>query len=49
MRIVDIFESAAAFEEFAQSHAPVYEALGISVDAVLEHATVFEIEKRIDK
>ena len=31
VRIVDVFESAEAFEAFAQSHAPVYEALGISV------------------
>ena len=43
------FESAEAFEAFAQSHAPVYEALGISVEQILEHATVFEIDRKIIK
>ena len=49
VRIVDVFESAEAFEAFAASHGPVYEALGISVDQVLEHATIFELDKIITK
>ena len=46
-RIVDIFESAEEFQAFAESHAPVYEAMGISVDDVLQHASLFEIEKLV--
>ena len=49
VRIVDVFESAEAFEAFAQSHAPVYEALGISVEQILQHAQIFEIGKKITK
>jgi hypothetical protein len=49
VRIVDIFESAAEFQRFAESHAPVYEKMGISVDDVLKHASVFQIEKTIKK
>ena len=47
VRIVDVFESAEAFEAFAQTHAPVYEQMGISVDVILQHASVFEIENTI--
>jgi hypothetical protein len=49
IRIVDIFESAEEFQEFAQGHAPLYEKMGISVDEVLKHASIFEIEKSIQK
>lgn len=49
IRIVDIFESAEAFRKFAEGHAPVYEKMGISVDDVLKHASVFPIEKIINK
>ena len=49
VRIVDVFESAEAFEAFAQSHAPAYVAMGISVEQVLKHATIFEIDKKITK
>jgi len=38
---VDVLES------LAKTHAPVYEALGISVEQVLEHAAVLEIEREI--
>ena len=47
IRIVDIFESAEAFQQFAETHLPVYEALGISLDDVLKYAQVFNIEKTI--
>jgi len=49
VRIVDIFENAEDFERFAESHAPVYEEMGISLDDVLKHASVFEIDKTINK
>ena len=41
--------SAEDFQRFAESHAPIYEAMGISVDEVLKHASVFQIEKTINK
>ena len=47
IRIVDVFESAEAFEAFAESHAPVYEAMGISVDDVLNNALIFEVDNLI--
>ncbi len=49
IRIVDIFDSAEEFQRFAETHAPVYEKMGISVDEVLKHASVFEIDKTIKK
>jgi len=47
IRIIDIFESAEEFQTFAETHMPVYEALGISLDDVLKYASVFAIEKSI--
>jgi hypothetical protein len=47
VRIVDVFESAEEFQQFAETHMPVYEALGISLDDVLKYAQVFNIEKTI--
>ena len=49
VRIVDVFETAEAFQAFAESHAPVYEALGVSLDEVLKHATVFDVDAHIAK
>jgi hypothetical protein len=49
IRIIDIFESAEEFKKFAESHAPVYEQMGISVDDILKHASIFQIEKNISK
>jgi hypothetical protein len=47
LRIVDVFESVEAFKEFAASHAPVYEALGINLDDLMKHISFFEIERTI--
>jgi hypothetical protein len=47
IRIVDVFESAEAFEEFAASHVPALEQVGVKLDDVLQHVSIFEIEKRI--
>ena len=47
IRIVDIFESAEAFQEFAASHAPVYEAMGVDLDEILQYVTIFEVERLI--
>ena len=49
IRIVDIFETAEEFKQFADGHAPVYEKMGLSVDDVLKHASIFEIERNIHK
>lgn len=49
VRIVDVFETAEDFRKFAESHASVYEAMGVSVEDVLKHAQVFEIQKTISK
>ncbi len=49
IRIVDIFESAEEFQKFAEAHAPVYAKMGLSLDDVLKHASVFRIEKNIQK
>ena len=47
IRIVDIFESAEAFEEFAASHAPVYEEMGIGVEDLMQYVSLFEVERTI--
>lgn len=47
IRIVDIFESAEAFQQFADSHAAVYEQMGLALDDVLKHVSLFEVEKTI--
>lgn len=47
LRIVDIFESQEAFEEFAAGHAPVYEKLGLNLDDLMPHISFFEIERAI--
>ena len=49
IRIVDIFETAEDFQRFAETHAPVYEKMGISLDEVLKYASVFNIEKSIQR
>ena len=47
VRIVDVFESAEAFQTFAESHTPVYEAMGVALEDVLKHASVIEIKNSI--
>ena len=47
LRIVDVFESKEAFEEFAASHGPVYEKLGIKLDDILPYVSFFEVERTI--
>ena len=49
VRIVDVFDSAEDFQKFAETHVPAYEALGIKLDDILKNATIFEIEKQIQK
>lgn len=48
IRIVDVFESKEAFQSFAETHAPVYEKLGISLDAIMPYVSFFEVEKRLE-
>lgn len=47
IRIVDVFESAEAFEEFAASHAPVLEQAGISLDDLMPYISIFELERKL--
>ena len=47
IRIVDVFESAKAFEAFAASHGPVLEQAGISLDDLMPYITIFEIERKL--
>lgn len=47
IRIVDLFESQEAFEEFASGHAPVYEKLGMTVEDIMPYVSFFEVDKRL--
>ena len=47
IRIVDIFESEEAFQEFAAGHAPIYEKLGLSLDDLMPYISFFEVERTI--
>lgn len=47
IRIIDVFESAAAFDAFAASHGPVLEQAGISLDDLMPYITIFEIERKL--
>ena len=47
IRIVDVFESAEAFETFAASHAPALQEVGIDLDDLVPHISIFEIEKML--
>ena len=46
-RVVDIFDSQEEFEQFAATHAPVYEQLGITIDDLMPYISFFEVEKRL--
>ena len=47
IRIVDVFESAEAFEEFAASHTPALEQAGIDLDELMKYVSIFEIDREI--
>ena len=46
-RVVDIFDSQEEFENFAATHAPVYEQLGITIEDLMPYIQFFEVEKRL--
>jgi hypothetical protein len=45
IRIVDIFESEEAFQEFAAGPAKVYEKLGVNFDDLMPYISFFEVER----